>query len=422
MKILWICNILFPEAEKILTGSGAMKASGGWMVGLANSLKGCDGVDLAVAALSPLVDELKCIQGEKITYFILPYGKGNTKYNKEYEILWIQVCKVYQPDVVHIHGTEYTHGLAYVKACGADNVVVSIQGLVSVISGYYYSGLSLISIFKNITLRDLIKGTIFHDKNRFLRRSRYEMELLQLVKHVIGRTSWDRAHIWSINPTIKYHFCNEILRSAFYTASSWQYGKCIPHTIFVSQASYPIKGLHMLIKAMPLILRQYPDTLIRIAGKDITLSKKGSLGRLKLSGYGKIIKSLIIKYQLKDRISFLGNLDAKEMIKEYLRANVFICPSSIENSPNSLGEAQILGTPIIASYVGGVPDMMSGYEEFLYRFDDVEMLAYKICQIFDNQGKQVDMRGNANMRHGVEQNIKTTLEIYRTLCGESQKE
>lgn len=68
------------------------------------------------------------------------------------------------------------------------------------------------------------------------------------------------------------------------------------------------------------------------------------------------------------------------MKQEYLNANVFICPSSLENSPNSLGEAQILGTPCLASYVGGIPDMMFGNEGYLYRFEEIEMLAERFVK------------------------------------------
>lgn len=65
------------------------------------------------------------------------------------------------------------------------------------------------------------------------------------------------------------------------------------------------------------------------------------------------------------------------MVKRYLLSNVFICPSTIENSPNSLCEAQLLGVPHIASYVGGTADLMKGNEECLYRFEETEMLAEK---------------------------------------------
>ena len=386
------------------------------MLGSAEELVKDDDIKLTVATPTPLVNDLRYLKGAKMSYYLFPLGKGNTKYNSDYESYWKVINGELRPDVVHIHGTEFTHGLAYVKACGNKNVVVSIQGLVSVIANYYLCGLKTIDILRSITLRDVLRGTLYHDRNEFRRKGCCEVELLKSVNHIIGRTSWDRAHVWAINPNAQYHFCNETLRPEFYSGeTTWEYEKCVPHTIFLSQATYPIKGLHVVLKAMPLILRHYPDAQIRLAGRDITRSKEGICGRIRLTGYGKIIKLLIKKYNLRNKICFIGNLDAKQMIKEYLRANVFICPSSIENSPNSLGEAQIIGTPVVASYSGGILDMMKGNEDNLYRYNDVEMCAHKICQIFGTQECQCDMKNVARKRHNRRYNLETTIEIYRSL-------
>ena len=234
------------------------------------------------------------------------------------------------------------------------------------------------------------------------------------MKNIIGRTSWDKAHAWAINSKAKYYFNNETLRPEFYDGSKWDYDKCDKHTIFLSQAGYPLKGLHQVLRAMPLILRHYPDTKIRVAGADIT---KYSTWRdkLRISGYGKLIRHMIHQLHLDNHIEFLGPLNAEQMKQVYLNCNVFVCPSSIENSPNSLGEAQLLGVPHVASFVGGVADMMVGNEENLYRFEEVEMLANKICDIFYNDNKQVDMSAVALQRHNPQYNTKHLLDIYRQI-------
>ena len=115
-------------------------------------------VKLYVATVSPLVRKLEIIEGKQITYCVLPYGNGNLGYNKEYESYWKLIKEQVNPDVVHIHGTEYTHGLAYIRACGDDGVVVSVQGLKHGIAPYYCAGLSAKDIYGNITFHDIIKG------------------------------------------------------------------------------------------------------------------------------------------------------------------------------------------------------------------------------------------------------------------------
>lgn len=408
---------MFPETVSLLMGQGKLKASGGWMLGAANALLRSGEVQLTVASVSHLVQQLTFVKGEKINYYALPMGKGNTRINSDYEPLWKQVKQEVKPDVVHIHGTEFSQGYAYVRACGADNVVVSIQGLVSAYYYYYYYGINTGSVIKNITLRDLRSKTIFQGKKDFVIRGEYEKALLKEVHHIIGRTSWDRSRTWAINPNAEYHFCNETLRDEFYDGSKWNYNKCVPHSIFISQGTYPIKGLHQVLNAMPMILKHYPDTTIRVAGTDITKERPvfGRFGIMGLLGYGKVVKRIIDKYDLTKHIAFTGGLDAEQMKNEYLKSNVFICPSSIENSPNSLGEAQILGVPHLCSYVGGAMDMMKGNEDCLYRFEEIECLAYKVCSLFALGAKQVDMSKEALKRHDPETNMQQLLSIYMNI-------
>ena len=414
MKVLWITNILFPEALSKLTGQSDFKSSGGWMLGAAKELIANNDIFLYVATVSPLVKELVCICGDRIVYYVIPYGKGNMHVNEQYEKYWIKINNDVKPDVVHIHGTEYTHGYAYMQACGTKNVVISIQGILSACSQYYTCGISRSDVYRNMTLRDLIKGSILTAQKHFRKRSLYERKMFSEVSHVIGRTSWDRARAKALNPNLNYYFCNEILRDEFYDGSIWDLNRCRKNTIFLSQARYPIKGFHQMLRAMPLILRKFPNTKIRVTGQDITRCHHLK-DYVHYTGYGRFIKQLIKQFNLKDHVEFVGNLNAEEMKQEYLDCHVFVCPSSVENSPNSLGEAQILGTPCVASYVGGIPDMMKGNEGNLYRYDEVEMLADNICRIFSDDSCGHESVTEALNRHNKEQNTLTLLSIYRLI-------
>ena len=90
-----------------------------------------------------------------------------------------------------------------------------------------------------------------------------EKDIILRVKYIIGRTEWDKSHVLAINPSVEYFHCDETMRHSFYE-NRWDYDKCEPHSIFISQAGYPLKGLHQVLKAMPLILRRYPDYVIII--------------------------------------------------------------------------------------------------------------------------------------------------------------
>ena len=414
MKVLWITNTLFPAVSKELNLPS--QVVGGWLYsGAKHLLKMFKNIDLGIASVYQ-GEQLRemCIDG--ITYFLIPLSGPMVKYDKKTEVYWAEVSKQFMPNVVHIHGTEYPHGLAYVNACGYDNVVVSIQGLVSIIERYYYSGLSVKDLWRNITFRDLVKrDSIIDQRKAMQRRGEYEKALIKRVNHIIGRTSWDETHIWALNPKANYHFCNETLRNEFYE-HNWDYDNCNKFQIFLSLSSYVIKGLHIVIKALPLILNHFPDTKVQIAG-DNFFSNKG----LRINGYAKYVLKLIKANKLEQKVSFTGMLSEEEMCEKYLESNVFICPSSIENSSNSIGEAQLLGVPCVASYVGGGPDLITNEETgLLYRFEEVEMLAKSICRVFSdiNFAKTLSNKGRltARHRHDGQNNTMKLNSIYQNIC------
>lgn len=416
MKVLWITNTIFPAPSRALGIPASV--TGGWMYGLANQIASTEGIRLAVATIYR-GNDLKTFDIDGVLYYLLPFHT-TSGYSKSLEPFWQKVCADFEPDVIHIHGTECTHGLACMRACSLLNYVVSIQGLVSVCARYYYAGISKSEIFKNITLRAIVgHDTLFQGKNKFVKQSVFEKEYIQRTKHVIGRTGWDYAHTKALNPSVSYHFCNETLRDSFYTNPKWNSTCKTDYTIFLSQAGYPVKGLHQALKAVALLKQDFPHIKVRVAGHSI-INTATLIDKIKLSGYGAYIRKLIKQLDLHDQVQFTGPLTEDKMIAEYLNAHLFICPSSIENSPNSLGEAQLLGVPTIASYVGGVPDMIDhGETGLLYRFEEVEMLAEHIRRIFTDITLTMDLSENgikaAKKRHHQKENLNRMIEIYQLI-------
>lgn len=417
MNVLWLSNGLFPEACKEI--GIKTPVLGGWMYAGANAILATNAsMKLAVAALYP-GKEFICIDKYKIRYYMIPSQGGNKKYNALLEPYFQQIKSDFNPDIVHIHGSEYPHSLAWVKACGNQNVVVSIQGLVSIYARYFLGGIPLKEIKNSITLRDILRNDSLLSQQKVMqKRGISEIELLSKVNHVIGRTSWDRSNSWAINAHANYHFCNETLRAAFYDFK-WEYEKCEKYTIFLTQAHYPIKGIQQVVRALPIILNHFPDTRVYVSGINFM---QASL--LRKNGFAKYLQKLMRNLGVTDKFNFLGMLDEGSMIKQFLKANAFVCPSSIENSPNSVGEAQLLGTPCIASYVGGSMDMISdGETGFLYRFEETELLAMRICEIFSNPtlANELSLKGQtvAYERHNKTMNGLCLNEIYKSIRNET---
>lgn len=421
MRILWLINVPLPEASILMNEQPS--PYGGWLINAAKDLSMKNDIDLAVVFTGSNINNTVKLKGQNIIYYVCEQVKDhNTKViNENYQ--FSNILKEYKPDLVHIYGTELAHTLSMVNACKKERIetVISIQGLVSVIARHMYANLPLRVIY-GFTLRNLLnRDNVWGYKKLFLKRGENEVQALQKTKHIIGRTIWDRAITEQINPTAQYHFCNETLREEFYK-HSWDIESCERHSIFLSQGQYSIKGLHYMLEAMPLILNKYPDTKLYIGGKDITKADTFK-DRLLLTYYGKYIKYLIKKFNLQDKVVFTGPLDEKKMCERYLQSNVFVCPSSIENSPNSLGEAMLLGVPCVASSVGGISDMLEHKKDgYMYQTDAPYMLAYYVCEIFGNKEKALEFSGNAKLHarntHDRYKNLEDIIAIYKKIISE----
>lgn len=412
---------MLPEASVLLKGEDSFKGSGGWIYSAADYLCQTKDVELFIAIGDRQVKKVTYLEGENIKYYVFPIRSNSTlKAHRDNRIISSlkTIKETIMPDVVHIHGTEHALGLAYITAVGKANVVVSIQGLISVIAKYYQTGISTRDRLFSLSIRDLLSNSSISSEQLFFRkRGANEIALLKKVDHIIGRTYFDKSHSWEINPNCSYHYCNETLREEFYNGI-WSYAKCEKHSIFLSQVSYPIKGFHLFLKALPLVIREYPDTKVYIAGPDITRKNDFFIRRMLIPGYWRLLKRIIKKNHLEKYLIFTGLLDAEGMREYLLKANVFVSPSTIENSPNSLGEAQLLGVPCLASYVGGVPDFIPNSEcGFMYRCEDVTQLSYGICSMFESSKHFCNnsMRELAAKRHDRVVNGERLLEIYRSI-------
>lgn len=411
MKVMWLCNAPIPQVAKACKISNTIHE--GWLISVATELERRDDVQFVFVMLSDEVSEgIHYVKNMDSLYVMI-----NLKdQSKEMHVkAFSKILKEVNPDLVHIWGTEYKHSWAMVQAAKEENrlesVVVSMQGLVHMYSYHYMGGIpgkyQVIPSFRDVLRKDSIKK----QKKNMVQRGKLEKETFKLAKHVIGRTFWDKACAKLLNPEISYHFNNETLRENFYN-SVWKYEDCKKHSIFVSQSHYPIKGFHYLLEAVAILKEDYPDISVYVSGHKNAL-KTGILS----TSYGKYLQYLIKKHNLSSCIHYVGLLNAEEMKKQFLSSEIFVSPSVIENSPNSVGEGMLLGMPVISSNVGGVSDMLLHNQEgYLYQADAPYMLAYYIREFFENQEKEVEYgknaRNHALKTHDKEENMRKLIEIY----------
>lgn len=457
MKILWLCNVMLPVIAEQLNMEASNKE--GWLSGLADVVlkkRAENGIELAVA--SPAPDSVFAEGDEvcrkevmtpdgKLTYF--GFREDTTRpdvYDEGLEERLRRITENFQPDVVHCFGTEYPHTLAMCRAFPKKNrLVISIQGLCAVYANTYFANLPE-KVIHSVTLRDFLKkDSLVEQQRKFAQRGRMEIEAVGLAGNISGRTEWDKFYAKEWNPQANYYHLNETLRPDFYR-ESWKAENCIPHSVFISQGDYPIKGLHYMLKALPAIKVEYPDVRVYVAGNSIvnyqTLKQK-----LKISAYGKYLRSLMRKNGLEDTVVFLGKLNAAQMKERYLSSHLFVCCSTIENSPNSLGEAMLLGMPCVSADVGGISSIFTGgkdgilYEGFktpLNKFDNAcnlknteeeqlenisKCLADAVVRIWKEndkiEGYCENARNHAVKNHDREQNYEKMQEIYANIIAGS---
>ena len=425
IKVLWVCNVMLPRIARALnTGTTPI---GGWLEGLSEDL--LSRPETALTVCFPMPGTAKPVKGEAdglVFYGFSSSLKRLDRYDPVQEEQFRQIIDEVKPDLLHVFGTEYTHSLAAVKAFGKpEQTMIHIQGLVSVYAIHFMANLPW-KVQKQYTFRDLIRGeNLLRQQKKFIKRGILECQAIQQAGHIMGRTDWDRACTAQISPDSAYHLCQETLRASFYRAENrWSLERCRRHSIFLSQGSYPIKGLHHMLEAMAILKERYPDAVLYVAGKDISRNETWK-DRLRQSAYDRYILRLLDRYQLKDSVVFTGFLDEEKMCGQYRLAHVFVCPSSIENSPNSVGEAMALGMPVVSADMGGVKSMLvHGEEGLLYQADAPYMLAYEISRIFDCDELACRLgsraRDRAMKNHNREENARQVLAVYQEIYREAK--
>ena len=407
MKVLWIVNMLLPDAAEHLgltTGS-----SGTWMIDISRKLAESDDIELAVACIRG--KEFKKFVHKNITWYLLPgSGKNMLRYTKKYEKLWKQIYEEYCPDIVHIHGTEYSHGLAFQRACPQVKTIISVQGVLTRIKDVDFGGIPVGQFIINRTLKQNLRlnGEI---ELHFLHKinSKYEQEMLKRTKYINAVNTWDSALCKSINPELEVFLLEYNLRDELYNSRKWDIEKINRHTIFTNPGGVPLKGLHQLLEAVAILKNKYPDILVKVPGM-------GKDGKLIVTGaYSKYISKLIKKKGLQNNVEFLGTQTGEQMKDNMLAANVTVVPSAIEGASLVLRESMFLGCPTIASFRGGMADFISDKQDgFLYDFQEYSYLAERIERIFENDDLAKTFSAASikrQRRHTTELRIRKTILI-----------
>jgi glycosyltransferase involved in cell wall biosynthesis len=316
----------------------------------------------------------------------------NSKFRDELQFVNLQFqqyLKEFCPEVVHFFGFE-----SYLaQLINRINLpfIVHIQGLLNPYSKVYFPpGFNQESVRKKSLIREVILNNGFvYNYHEMVMRAKVETQLIRKTKNVCGRTNWDQAMIKSINNQVNYFHIDEVLRESFYkNQGCWQYKEFdrLVITSTISESLY--KGLDLIINTALILKLNFPN--IQFEWQIIGVSQNSYLVK-QIKDHLKIdLNSLPIK--------FLGNLSEQKLCSLLLNSNLYVHPSYIENSPNSLCEAQILGLPVISTNVGGIGSIIeNGVTGILVPSNAPFELAYEISNLYKDKRTNLKLSDNAKL-------------------------
>jgi glycosyltransferase involved in cell wall biosynthesis len=288
--------------------------------------------------------------------------------------------KIYRDyDLIHVHGTE--HQLFSAVDRFTIPKLISIQGFIFKSKRYLPKRLSVIYLSWAI-------GSYF------------EKEEIKRCRYFLCRTSWDQATVRELNPNATIFKIWEIIREEFYHHKVSADGS----DILFSGGENSIKGLTRALIVFNRLLKTLP-------------------GKLHVLGNcsWKFIEDTGKKYALHGlnttNVILHGMVEAREIIDISKNCFCLYHPSLIDNSPNSVCEAQLIGLPVVATRVGGVASLITHQVSGILLDDHPENDLVQILKLKSDRALRQELANNAydvsHIRHNRNEIVDKLLFSYQ---------
>ena len=234
-----------------------------------------------------------------------------------------------------------------------------------------------------------------------------ERETMRNCLYFMGRTEWDKAIVRHFAPNASYYYCPEAIRDDIFNSDlrwSFKYDDTI-RIITISNAG-GLKGNEIMLRAAWI--------LTNIFGKKmewkVTMTSKSLLQYEKRTGIRASEVGVVP----------IGRVKSSQIPETICCAELFVHCAIMDNSPNALCEAQLIGCPIIATNAGGIPQIITDNETgFLYPYAEPYALAFKILELHNNKDILSKVAEKAytfsHERHNPKDIAVTLLSIYKRI-------
>jgi glycosyltransferase involved in cell wall biosynthesis len=408
MKVLWFTNNSAGYNSTLGDYNG-----GGWITSLEKEVKKLTDVQLAVSFF--FQDEPFKVEQENVVYYPISFDRSlNARINRfifkarqeEAHVAALKkVVKDFDPDVIHVFGSERTYGL--IAQHTEIPTIIHLQGLlIPYLNAYVPPFYSKWDVFRLNGLNPFKLLSNYKEFNGWIRSAVREKRIFAGCNYFMGRTEWDKRISRLYSPESHYFYCSEMLREPFFNATPWQIKINRDKIIIVTTISSPLyKGADMLLKTA------------RILKDELKLNFEWmvyGISDMKFASYKTGIKP--------DSVSVYprGISSSDELKDSLINCDVCFHPSYIDNSPNSVCESQLLGVPTLACNVGGVSSLIEHLKSgILIPANDPFMAASYIHELFHNKILASDIGRNARIlamhRHNKETILNDLMTIYNKI-------
>lgn len=410
MKVLWF-EVSVPSKY-----TNSKKPIAGWQDSLENIVRQSKAFDIYIAFEGSIGDQVKVIDG--ITYIPIIDKKTFIDRQKD-KISWessrnrliplaLSVIKKVSPDIIHVFGSEWCWG--QVQKDVQIPVVIHMQGsMPPYFNAHYPPGYSELDIIKSygFNLKKQFNGWLSRKKEKTWVQQ--EEKTLRTVSYYMGRTKWDHTIVKLYNPQAKYFYCSEALRPSFVESKdSWCKTNRHKVKLITVGASTFWKGLDTILKTAHILKMRNFNFEWNICGNMPLQSLVENKECLKFADNHVIIRG------------FVGPQDLK---KELLSSDLYVHTAYIDNSPNSICEAQYLGLPIISTNVGGISSLIEdGKEGVLVPANDPFSMAQYIIELSAQNEKCIEYGLNsmnrARIRHNPNNILRDLMYCYESIIAD----
>lgn len=396
MRVLWfsVTPSLYDE-----------KKYGGWIASLERIVnKYGNNIELAIA-FEYQEDKLK-VEKNGVVYY--PINISNTVKDRLIEkvdftyrwnrlkIKMLNVIEDFMPDVIQCFGSEWPYGL--IAECTNIPVVIHMQGF----SNIYSESCELVySDWEYIRCNNFnpkVAFTTLTNKKKNEDGLSKERHLMKINRFFMGRTHWDEEIVRNYSPESKYYYCPEALRPEIYDAPKWTSIKSENMRLITITQAGTLKGNEIILRTAKILKEQFNFAFNwEVAGNAEAFRVAERKTRIRHEDYN---------------ISLLGMIDASKVAEKLANSDLYIHPAIIDNSPNSLCEAQVIGCPVIAANVGGIASLVDdGKTGILYPYNEPHMLAFKIMELGQNR-KLLELLSENETKTAIERHNPEDIYLY----------